>query len=56
MGECDHNVSGGDLVRSHREMFDTLNGAVFIMAGGTGTHFWPLSTNEKSQAISEAHR
>lgn len=45
--ENSRNADRGGLSQQEREMMHGLDGVAVIMAGGTGTRFWPLSTAEK---------
>jgi len=51
MAVCDSEKTGntdwGALLDRKKEIMNSLDGVAVIMAGGTGTRFWPLSTAEK---------
>lgn len=51
MAGCDHGNVGSDepggLSPQDWELINRLDWVAVIMAGGTGTRFWPLSTTEK---------
>jgi mannose-1-phosphate guanylyltransferase len=51
MAGCEHVDAGsadlGGLSQQDRELINRLDVVAVIMAGGTGTRFWPLSTSEK---------
>jgi mannose-1-phosphate guanylyltransferase len=51
MAGCDHgndrNAELGGLSEKDRAIIKGLDWVAVIMAGGTGTRFWPLSTSEK---------
>lgn len=51
MAGCEHVDAGsanlGRLSQQDRDLINRLDVVAVIMAGGTGTRFWPLSTSEK---------
>lgn len=46
LGDVESDEKGG-LSPQDRELINRLDWVAVIMAGGTGTRFWPLSTSEK---------